>query len=150
MKAFLCLFFSIHLLWFFCLILTCENGRMFHIKRRSSFHAAKHISVSLLDKIKESRQSGRLCRFFCLKFFLEVRWSASETCGWRRQNLKWVVPQPSVPPGVRRVWASAGRSSVVLRHRVWSGGNGQKGKRAFACGVAQNELLPSFCSSASQ
>lgn len=41
-------------------------------------------------------------------------------------------------------------SGVLLRRTVWSGGNGQKGKKSLACGVAQNELLPSFCSSASQ
>lgn len=84
-------------------------------------------------------------------FFLEVDESALDDCRRGRLTESKVgrpltaTPRSTVGPGQR-----GRRLCVLLRCRVWSEGNGQKGRKSLACGMAQNELLPSFCSSASQ
>lgn len=89
--------------------------------------------------------------FYAFFFFLEVDESALDDCRRGRLTESKVgrpltpTPQSTVGPGQR-----GRRLCVLLRCRVWSEGNGQKGRKSLACGMAQNELLPSFCSSASQ
>lgn len=89
--------------------------------------------------------------FYAFFFFLEVDESALDDCRRGRLTESKVgrpltpTPRSTVGPGQR-----GRRLCVLLRCRVWSEGNGQKGRKSLACGMAQNELLPSFCSSASQ
>lgn len=82
--------------------------------------------------------------------------------GGGRECAGWLQAEPadriqsgsSTNPNPPRSTVGSGqrgrRLCVLLGCRVWSKGNGQKGRKSLACGMAQNELLPSFCSSASQ